>query len=161
LAGLDPSIGPIFTHGAVEKVNTAYRAGGIPLPETQHVAEAPRSTTWSRALILAPLSARGTPWTRRFGSYSTGFASGWMQIRGTRRRRAVDRGFVLSDHADWPALLSAIRATGAEHIWVTHGYNAVLARWLREQGLDARPVSTRFEGERDDVAEDVRAEGDP
>ena len=74
-----------------------------------------------------------------------------MQIRGARRRRAVDRGFVLSDHADWPGLLGAIDATGAERVWLTHGYTAVLARWLREQGLDARTIATRYQGERDDV----------
>lgn len=110
-------------------------------------------------MILAPLSARGTPWTRRFGAVSTGFASGWMQIRGTRRRRAVDRGFVLSDHADWPGLLSAIKLSGAECVWVTHGYSAVLARWLREQGLEAQAISTRFEGESDDTREEL-PEGD-
>jgi putative mRNA 3-end processing factor len=80
-----------------------------------------------------------------------------MLIRGTRRRRAVDRGFVLSDHADWPGLLSAIQASGAERVWVTHGYSAVLARWLSEQGINAETVATRFEGERDDLAEDLSA----
>jgi putative mRNA 3-end processing factor len=126
-----------------------------------HVAAAERGTRWNRALIVAPPSAHGTPWTRRFGAASTGFLSGWMQIRGTRRRRAIDRGFVLSDHADWPGLLGAIRATGAERIWVTHGYSAVLAQSLREQGLDARAVATAFEGERDDAPEDVAAEDAP
>jgi putative mRNA 3-end processing factor len=102
---------------------------------------------WSRALIIAPPSAQASAWTRRFGEVSTAFASGWMRIRGVRRRRAVDRGFVLSDHADWPGLLAAIGATGAERVWVTHGYSAVLARWLTEHGLDARPITTPFEGE--------------
>ncbi len=159
-AGLDPTVGPLFTHGAVEKINAVYRAGGIRLPETQHVGAVDRATPWSRALIVAPVSARGTPWMRKFGAVSTAFVSGWMQIRGTRRRRAVDRGFVLSDHADWPGLLQTIAATGAESVWVTHGYSAVLARWLREHGLDARAVSTRFEGERDDAAGEVPADGE-
>lgn len=158
LAGLAPDAGPIFTHGAVEKVNVAYRAGGVALPETTHASAVVPVGPWDRALILAPPSAHGTPWTRKFGAASTGFASGWMQIRGARRRRAVDRGFVLSDHADWPGLLGAITATGAERVLVTHGYSAVLARWLAEYGLDARTVQTRFEGERDDAPEDV-AEG--
>ena len=109
------------------------------------------------ALIVAPPSARGTPWTRRFGALSTAFVSGWMQIRGTRRRRAIDRGFILSDHADWPGLLAAVQATGAEQVWVTHGYAPVLARWLAEKGLDARAVPTRFEGERDDAPDEVPA----
>jgi putative mRNA 3-end processing factor len=160
LAGLDPGVGPVFTHGAVEKINQVYRGSGVALPETRHAAAAEHGTRWNRALILAPISARGTPWTRKFGAMSTGFVSGWMQIRGTRRRRAVDRGFILSDHADWPGLLAAIRATEAERIWLTHGYSAVLARWLREQGLDAQAVATRFEGERDEVADEVPPEGE-
>lgn len=158
LAGIDSGLGPIYTHGAVEKVNAAYRAAGVRLPETVHAAAAPKRGPWDRALILAPPLAKGTPWMRRFGAASTAFVSGWMQIRGTRRRRAVDRGFVLSDHADWPGLLATIQATGAERIWVTHGYSDVLALWLRQQGLDARAVQTQFEGERDDAAEDVPGE---
>jgi putative mRNA 3-end processing factor len=153
LAGVDPSIGPIFTHGAVEAMSEAYRAGGIPLPPTTHVSNAPAKTDWSRALIVAPPSAKGTPWTRRFGSVSAAFVSGWMRIRGLRRRRTVDRGFVLSDHADWPGLLAAIRESGAERILLTHGYTAVLTRWLREQGLDADSLATRFQGEEDDLPE--------
>jgi putative mRNA 3-end processing factor len=86
-------------------------------------------------------------WARKFAPASTALASGWMRIRGTRRRKAVDRGFVLSDHADWPGLLASIQATGATRVWVTHGYTAVLVRWLREKGVDAEVVQTRFEGE--------------
>jgi putative mRNA 3-end processing factor len=97
--------------------------------------------------VVAPPSAHGTPWLRRFGEVGTAFASGWMRIRGARRRRSVDRGFVLSDHADWPALLSAVASTGAQSVWVTHGYAPVLARWLEERGLAARALATRFEGE--------------
>ena len=90
---------------------------------------------------------------RRFGPVSSGFASGWMRIRGTRRRRSVDRGFVLSDHVDWPSLLHAIEATGAEKIYLTHGYTAVVAHWLQSQGKNASVIETRYTGERDDVAE--------
>jgi putative mRNA 3-end processing factor len=150
LAGVDPSIGPIFTHGAVERLVAEYRASGVALPPTSYAA-VDRRADWSQALVIAPPSALGTPWMRRFGNLSTGFASGWMQVRGTRRRKAVDRGFTLSDHADWPGLLDTIAATGAERVWVTHGYSAVLARWLGEQGLDAAVVQTQFEGERADL----------
>jgi putative mRNA 3-end processing factor len=154
LAGVDPSIGPIYTHGAVEKLTQVYLAAGIPLAETIHVASAVEQD-WRRALILAPPSANGTPWMRRFGPVSTGFVSGWMRIRGARRRRSLDRGFVLSDHADWPALLSAIDATGAGSVWVTHGYRQAIVRWLSEKGLQAQAVDTRFEGEQDEVGEAV------
>jgi putative mRNA 3-end processing factor len=150
LAGLDPTIGPIFTHGAIDPMNEAYRAVGVALPETTHVGTADRST-WEGAMVIAPPMAEGSPWMRRFGHVSRAFASGWMMIRGTRRRRAIDRGFVLSDHADWPNLLSTISATGAERVYVTHGYSAVLVRWLREQGMEAQALATQFEDERDDA----------
>lgn len=147
LAGIDPTIGPIVCHGAVERMNQLYRTAGAPLPPTAYSGDLPPATDWSRTLIVAPPGAHGSPWSRRFGATSAAFASGWMQIRGARRRRAVDQGFPLSDHADWPGLLSAIAATGAEQVWATHGYSAVLARWLNEQGLATRIVPTRFEGE--------------
>ena len=151
LAGLlDADEGPIFTHGAVERLNDPYRASGIALPRTTHAASQPRGYNWSGALIVAPPSAGGSPWLRRFGAASTAFASGWMRIRGTRRRRSVDRGFVLSDHVDWPALLGAIAATGAERVLVTHGYREQLARWLSERGLDARAVASGWKGEFDE-----------
>jgi putative mRNA 3-end processing factor len=150
LAGVDASIGPIFTHGAVERINELYHAAGIKLPPTQRAVDA-RRADWSRALIVAPPSANSTPWTRRFGVLSTGFASGWMRIRGPRRRRSVDRGFVLSDHADWTGLLSAIESTGAERVWVTHGYRGAMVRWLREKGIEAEAVQTAFEGELDET----------
>jgi putative mRNA 3-end processing factor len=148
--------GPIYTHGAVEPMNQAYRAEGVHLPETTHVAEVDPAVDWSTALIVAPPSAHGTPWSRRFGPCSTAFASGWMRIRGTRRRRAIDRGFVLSDHADWPGLLASIEATEAETVWLTHGYTSVVTRWLREHGKDAHALTTRFEGE-SDAANDTPA----
>jgi putative mRNA 3-end processing factor len=156
LAGLEPDIGPIFVHGAVEPLNAAYRQSGIILPKTAYVADTERSAKsagtrpkWSGAMIVAPPSAMGTPWMRRFQPLSAAFVSGWMTIRGARRRQALDKGFVLSDHADWPGLLSAIAATGAEQVWLTHGYSAVLARHLTELGLDARSIDTHFRGEAD------------
>ena len=152
LAGVDPSIGPIVCHGAVEVLNRAYRAAGVALPETLRVSDVADKKLFSRALVIAPPSAQSTPWLKRFGQYSDAFASGWMRLRGARRRRAVDRGFVLSDHADWPALQSAIRATGAERVYVTHGYVPVMVRWLEEQGIDARAFETNYGGELDDAS---------
>ena len=149
IAGLDPSIGPILTHGAVEKINAAYRAAGVALPATTYAGDADRDAS-RRAIVIAPPSAAGSVWARRFGNASNAFASGWMRVRGARRRRSLDRGFTLSDHADWPGLLGAIAATGAERVWVTHGFTGPVVRWLEEQGLEARAVATRFEGERDE-----------
>ncbi len=143
LAGIDPSIGPIVCHGAAEPINHAYRAAGVPLPPTCMVGDVAKADL-QRALVIAPPSASGSPWMKRFGDYSDAFASGWMQLRGARRRRGVDRGFVLSDHADWPGLLEAIAATGAPRVIVTHGSIPVMVRYLREQGLDAAGFATEY-----------------
>ena len=153
IAGLDPGIGPILTHGAVERMTSVYRAGGVSLPPTTYAGAGTRRDTPRGAIVVAPPSADASPWSRRFGPSSNAFASGWMRVRGARRRRSLDRGFPLSDHADWPGLLGAIEATGATSVWVTHGYTSVLTRWLGEHGLDARAVATRFEGEREDAAD--------
>lgn len=141
----------IYTHGATEALVTAYREEGIHLPPTSLAfdAERPDATKLKGALILAPPSALGSAWSKRFGDAETGFASGWMQLRGQRKRRGYDRGFVLSDHADWSALLTSIASSEARKVYVTHGYSEELARHLREGGVDAQPLSTLFEGEGD------------
>ncbi|HTQ10533.1 MAG TPA: ligase-associated DNA damage response exonuclease [Fimbriimonadaceae bacterium] len=158
LAGLDPTVGPIFLHGAVRRVADAYRQTGIELPPFRQAWEVGKGFDWSKAIIIAPPSANGTPWLRRFGDHSTAFMSGWMAIRGFRRRLAVDRGFVLSDHVDWPSLMTAIRSTGAERVWATHGYSQAVVRYLLEQGLDAKVLPTRWEGEPVQSPEEVKEE---
>ena len=161
LHGVDASIGPIVVHGAVEPLNAVYRAAGVALPPTLRVSDPEVNPQMlKRALVLAPPSAQGTPWMKRFGAYADGFASGWMQLRGTRRRRGVDRGFVMSDHADWPGLQRAIKGTGAERVFVTHGSVAVLVRWLTENGLQAQGFKTEYGDE--DVADGAQqAAGSP
>lgn len=155
LASVDATIGPLACHGAVERLNAACRAAGMALPLTCGVDALADSHARSRALVIAPPSARGTPWLRRFGDYSDAFASGWMQLRGARRRRAVDRGFVLSDHADWPGLLAAIEATGARRVRVTHGQVGPMLRWLEERGYEAAPLASEFEGGHDDAPQEA------
>jgi putative mRNA 3-end processing factor len=159
LASIDASIGPVYTHGAVEAFNRLYREAGIVLPPTHYARSAPLKTDWTRALILAPPMAKTSPWLRRFGDLSTGLASGWMCIRGTRRRQSIDRGFVLSDHADWPGLLTAIRFSGASRVWVTHGYRAQLTRWLEANGLEAHAIDAQYEGEPDNA--ELAGEAEP
>jgi putative mRNA 3-end processing factor len=150
LAGLaGAEIGPIYTHGAVERLTRDYRESGIALPPTRHASEMPRGHDFGGSLIIAPPSAAGSTWLRRFGAASPAFASGWMQIRGARRRRGVDRGFVLSDHVDWPALLAAIEATRAQRVWVTHGFREPVVRWLLERGIEAMSVASHWEDEED------------
>ncbi|CUH76216.1 ligase-associated DNA damage response exonuclease [Tropicibacter naphthalenivorans] len=140
---LEP-IGPILTHGAVEASNAVLRAQGYDLLETLPVTPDLDVKAHPGALVLAPPSALGSQWARRFGKGSTGFASGWMRLRGVRRRRSVDRGFVVSDHADWDDLHQAIKATGAENIYVTHGYTDIFTRHLIDQGYNAQVVPTQF-----------------
>lgn len=161
LANINSSIGPIYCHGAVERVNAAYRATGVQLPDTVYAGTGQTKRDWATALIVAPPSAMGSPWMRRFGDASTAFASGWMRIRGMRRRRPVDRGFVLSDHADWTGLLSAMANSGASRILLTHGQTAPMIRWLREQGLAADALHTAFVAEPDDAEiDDAVANGE-
>jgi putative mRNA 3-end processing factor len=150
LSGLDPTIGPIVVHGAVLRFVQAYRDAGIGLPPVLHADDTIAREIRGRGMVVAPPSAAGSPWLRRFGTISPAMASGWMQVRGTRRRRSLDRGFVLSDHADWPGLLQVIRDTGASRVGVTHGYAAPLVRWLREHGTNAWSIPTCYVGERDD-----------
>ncbi len=161
LRGVDAGIGPLVVHGAVEVLNEVYRATGVALPPTLRADDpALNAKSRGRALVIAPPSAAGTPWLRRFTGHSDAYASGWMQLRGRRRNRGVDRGFVMSDHADWPGLQQAIRATGAERVFVTHGSVAVMVRWLGEQGLDAQAFRTEYghEDEQDGAATQSAAE---
>jgi putative mRNA 3-end processing factor len=147
IKSVDANIGPIFCHGAVEVLNRAYREAGVTLPETQMVSDVDKAFDYSRALIVAPPSAQGTPWLKRFGDYSDAFASGWMAVRGRKKQNNVDRGFVVSDHADWPGLLSAIDASEAKRVLITHGSVPVMVRYLRERGIEAAALETEFAGE--------------
>lgn len=148
--GMEGFPGPIVEHGALTALNRAYAAEGVSLPDTLRTADLPaRSPLLRRALVLAPPSAQRSTWLRRFGDASEAFASGWMQLRGTRRRRGVDRGFALSDHADWPGLHAAIEATGARRVIVTHGYVAPMVRYLNEKGWTAQGFATDYGDEED------------
>jgi len=160
IASLGDGEGPLLCHGAVEAVNACYRASGVALPRTDLVQTSAGKKSWAGALILAPPSAMGSIWLRKFGDISTAFASGWMLIRGTRRRKAMDRGFVLSDHADWTGLCDTIRMTGAQRVLITHGATAAMSRYLRDQGLDAAVLPTQFEGEIEEGAGSEASEED-
>jgi len=129
---------PVWVHGMVEPFTQVYREHGVRLSETRHVGD---ERGLKGELVLAPITARGTPWMKRFRSFEQAFASGILRIRGTRRRRGFDRGFVVSDHADWPGLLRTIRETGAQHVYAMHGHRDALVRYLREvEGIDADPI---------------------
>lgn len=144
---LDSRIGKIYTHGAVQSVNELLKKAGMQLPETELVTKENSKNDFSGAIIIAPPSASGSPWLNKFEPYSLGYASGWMNVRGARRWQAIDIGFALSDHADWPGLNEAIKLTGAESVYVTHGFTSVFVRWLKEKGIDAHELHTQFKGE--------------
>lgn len=141
---LDTGIGEVYLHGAVANVNEAFAAIGYKFPGTRITPETDRKKI-TPSLIIAPPSALGTPWLKKLSPYKTAMCSGWMALRGARRRYGVDRGFALSDHCDWNQLNSAIIATGAEHIYVTHGYETPFVRWIKEHHrLNACEVKTLF-----------------
>lgn len=139
---------PVLVHGMMVPMIDTYRASGVAMLPTATLIDRPRGTSLAGELVLAPPSARGTPWMRRLGDLSDALTSGLMRVRGVRRQRAYDRGFVLSDHADWPDLLDTIVATGARRVIATHGHAEALARFLREQGVDAGVMRTAWEDER-------------
>jgi putative mRNA 3-end processing factor len=138
----------VLLHGAMVPITAAYRAEGIAMVPTEPLSSLSRKEDLAGRLVLAPPSAHRSPWMKRFKAPQTGFASGWMAVRGARRRRGYERGFVLSDHADWPGLLETVRQSGAQQVYVTHGQCDVLARYLNEvEGINSEPLSTLFEGE--------------
>lgn len=153
LSLLNPELGTIYTHGAIENINNVLRGQGAKLPKTIRFTHEIDKKVLPGNLVVATPSALSSPWMKRLKPYSTAIASGWMSLRGARRRRSVDRGFAISDHADWKGLNEAIDATGAEKIFVTHGYTSIFSHWLRERGLDAQPVTTEYEGELGEINE--------
>lgn len=153
LQGVDEHIGSIYVHNAVDTMNKALRDGGLALRQTSLLTASTSKADLRGALIIAPPSANGGNWLTRLQPYSTAVASGWMGLRGARRRQAVDRGFVLSDHADWLQLNTAVEECACERVIVTHGYTAVFARWLRNKGLQADEAITEYGEELHEINE--------
>ncbi len=159
LQNLDLSIGKVYTHGVIENTNEALRRNGVILNPTTRITIDTSKEEVRKGIIIAPPSSVGTPWMRKFNPYSFGYCSGWMAIRGAKRRRAADRGFVMSDHADWDGLVGAIDATGCEKVYLTHGYTATFARYLTEIGFDAHEVHTLYgDDEGDTLVEETAKE---
>jgi len=150
LKHLDPSISKIYTHGATEHMTQVLRQF-INFPNTELITRETTKKEIEGHLVLAPPAVLGSAWVKKLGPLSTGYASGWMAFRGARRRRAVDRAFVLSDHADWKGLLSAIKATGCENVITTHGYTELFAQYLKDQGWNARTQKTQYTSETEEI----------
>lgn len=157
---LDQSIGKVYTHGAVENMNEVIRQV-IDLPPSTRITRDTTKEELKGSIVIAPPSAHGTVWLRKMNPFVTATASGWMTFRGARARRAIDRGFVLSDHCDWYGLLNSIKATGCEKVISTHGYSDIFSRYLRELSYDARTADTQYEGESAELSGDkTEEEGD-
>lgn len=149
MAMLKDGPGPVYSHGAIFSTNQILRESGIAIPADIYAGTLGKTDLCQNAIIIAPPSTDQSAWLKKFGDVSVAHVSGWMTLRGTRRRRNAEKGFAISDHADWKGLNFAVKATGAESVYVTHGYSSVFAAWLTEQGLDAREIKTEFEGEVD------------
>lgn len=147
LQGLPESVGPIFTHSTIEAVLNVMRNQGVSLKNTIPVNEHLTRAELLSGVIIAPPAVQNSNWLKKFEPIRNGVVSGWMALRGARRRRNADKGFVLSDHADWEGLNEAISLTGAENVFVTHGYTDILSKWLIDKGLNAHPLETNFEGD--------------
>ncbi|MEO6404429.1 MAG: ligase-associated DNA damage response exonuclease [Ferruginibacter sp.] len=135
---------PIYAHGAVYNVHQTLVDAGWQLPEVKRVTPETTKEELKESIVIAPSSAEGSPWIKRFHPYATGICSGWMQVRGNVRRKNADVGFALSDHADWEGLLSAVKVTGAEKVFATHGFQSSFSRYLNEQGIEAAEVKTSY-----------------
>lgn len=147
IQNVDHSIGPVFCHSAIEETNEIIRSAGIGLKTTRNLSEKAGNDELSRALVVAPGNATGILEANHVKEYVTGAASGWMILRGRKNWNHVERGFVLSDHADWNALNQTISETGCERVVVTHGYTDIFARWLNEKGYRAYAENTSYTGE--------------
>lgn len=153
LKAIEPVTDRIFLHGAIWNTHQVLTAEGWELPAVQRVTPDIPKEQYKGSVVIAPPSADGTPWMNRFAPFSVGICSGWMQVRGHQRRRNADAGFALSDHADWKGLLQAVKATGAEKVFVTHGFQAAFSRYLNEQGIEAGEVQTAFGTEEEEQFE--------
>lgn len=151
---LSANLGVIYTHGAIENTNEALRKNGIRLPSSIRITSETNRNDIRKGIVICPPSAIGTPWMRKFHPFSFGYCSGWMALRGAKRRMAADRGFIISDHADWSGLLEAITATGCESVYLTHGYTASFTRYLTEAGFDAHEAQTLYGGDEASEADD-------
>lgn len=138
---------PVFIHGALEAITRIYENQCVDLLESNLIDKNSKHK-FTEDLILAPPSAFRSAWMKRFKNNETGFVSGWMRVRGRKRMQGYDKGFVLSDHADWNSLVSTVKETNANKVFITHGRGDILARYLTEvEGIDATSVSTQYNNE--------------
>ena len=143
----------IYAHGAIFNTNQVLIESGWNLPFIHRITPETSKESLKGAVVIAPPGADGSPWMKRFTPYSAGVCSGWMQVRGNVRRRNVDAGFPLSDHADWEGLIASVKATGAEKVFVTHGFQSAFSRYLNEENIAiAAEVKTAYGDEDEGIS---------
>jgi len=150
----------IYVHGAIWNVHEVLVKAGFQLPEVKRITPDMNRNSFKTDIIIAPPSAENSPWINRFHPYSVGVCSGWMQVRGNARRRNVDAGFAMSDHADWKGLISVIHACGAKKVFVTHGFQSSFSRFLNESGIESSEVKTEYGDETELETEKQLAAGE-
>jgi putative mRNA 3-end processing factor len=150
-------MGELNVHYAIGKLNEAYESVGIRLPEYTTMDLRLGVKDLDQKIIIVPPSLIDNPTVRKIPNMVYAICSGWMHVRGARRWRSADAGFAISDHADWPGLLDAIQATGAEKVFVTHGQTAVFSKYLNEIGIESQEVKTEFGNEEDSEVEQQTA----
>ena len=152
---------PVYLHGAVHNVHEALVNSGFDLPAVQRVIATTTKAETQGNIVIAPSGADGSSWIKKFSPYQVGVCSGWMQVRGNTRRQNADAGFALSDHADWDGLLQAVKATGAEKVFATHGFQASFSRYLTEQGIEAEEVKTEYGNDEEEIITDPENNNTP
>jgi len=160
LQAIEKATDKIFVHGAIWNVHETLVNAGWNLPAVKRITFETSKEELKGSVVIAPPSADGTPWMKKFSPYSVGVCSGWMQVRGHARRRNVDAGFAMSDHADWKGLLQAVKATGAEMVYATHGFTATFSRYLNDIGIEAGEVKTEFGNDEEEAPPNIK-EGEP
>ncbi|MCK7590888.1 ligase-associated DNA damage response exonuclease [Subsaxibacter sp. CAU 1640] len=134
----------LFVHSAIHNLNNAIERSGIQLPESTLLEYDFKKEVLQNKIVILPPALLGSRLLKKIPNAATAICSGWMQIRGNRRWKAVDAGFAVSDHADWNGLLSAVKATEAEKVYVTHGSQATFSKYLNEIGIESYEVKTEY-----------------
>lgn len=152
LEGLDE----IFVHRAIHNLNQAIESAGVPLPKTTLLEYDFKKEDVKNKVVILPPALLGSRMLKKIPNAATAICSGWMQVRGNRRWKAVDAGFPVSDHADWNGLLQAVKLTEAEKVYVTHGSTATFSKYLNEIGINSAEVKTEYGHEEETETENTQ-----
>ncbi len=147
---------PIYVHHSIANLNDAFARAGVILPETIRITPEIKKEDLQQGIVIIPPALADGKWVKSLMQPAIGICSGWMMVRAGRRWRSADAGFALSDHADWPGLLTAIKATEAEKVFVTHGSTAIFSKYLNEIGIEAEEVSTKYGSEENDDDQPIK-----